>query len=96
MTRSSSCITDLSIVLCDSELRITVHYCALLLIVMPYCSRYSIVLLQYLSQAYWVLCSPRLDFFHRTVISTLVAANRLRIPSPLLPDPTQSYSLQRP
>ena len=60
-----------------------------------YCVRYSIVLLQYLSQACWVLCSPRLDFFHRTVISTLVAANRLRSPLPLLPDPTQSYSLQK-
>ena len=48
-----------------------------------YCLRYSIVLLQYLSQACWVLCSPRLDFFHRTVISTLVAANRLRSPFPL-------------
>ena len=61
-----------------------------------YCSRYPIVLLQYISQAYWVLCSPRLDFFHRTVIRTLVAANRLKIPTPPLPDPTQSYSLQRP
>ena len=48
-----------------------------------YCSRYPIVLLQYISQACWVLCSPRLDFFHRTVISTLVAANRLRSPFPL-------------
>ena len=48
-----------------------------------YCSRYSIVLLQYLSQACWLLCSPRLDFFHRTVISTLVAANRLRSQLPL-------------
>ena len=47
-----------------------------------YCSRYSIVLLQYISRACWVLCSPRLDFFHRTVISTLVAANRLRSPLP--------------
>ena len=44
-----------------------------------YCSCYSIVLLQYISQACWVLWSPRLDFFHRTVISTLVAANRLRL-----------------
>ena len=48
-----------------------------------YCSRYLIVLLQYISQACWVLWSPRLDFFHRTVISTLVAANRLRSPLPL-------------
>ena len=48
-----------------------------------YCLRYPIVLLQYLSQACWVLCSPRLDFFHHTVISTLVAANRLRSPLPL-------------
>ena len=48
-----------------------------------YCSHYPIVLLQYLSQACWVLCSPRLDFFHHTVISTLVAANRLRSPFPL-------------
>ena len=48
-----------------------------------YCSRYPIVLLQYLSQACWVPCSPRLDFFHRTVISTLVAANRLRSQLPL-------------
>ena len=48
-----------------------------------YCSCYLIVLLQYLSQACWVLCSPRLDFFHRTVFSTLVAANRLRSPLPL-------------
>ena len=47
-----------------------------------------IVLLQYLSQACWVLCSPRLDFFHWTVISTLVAANRLRIPIPPLPEST--------
>ena len=61
-----------------------------------YCSRYLIVLLQYISQACWVLWSPRLDFFHRTVISTLVAANRLRSPTPLLPDPSWSYSLQRP
>ena len=43
-----------------------------------------IVLLQYISQACWVLCSPRLDFFHRTVISTLVVANRLKIPTPPL------------
>ena len=35
MTRSSSCITDLPIVLGDSVLRITVHYCALLLTVTP-------------------------------------------------------------
>ena len=48
-----------------------------------YCSHYFIVLLQYISQACWVLWSPRLDFFHRTVISTLVAANRLRSPLPL-------------
>ena len=27
-----------------------------------------IVLLRYISQACWVLCSPRLDFFHRTAI----------------------------
>ena len=47
-----------------------------------YCPHYFIVLLQYLSQACWVLCSPRLDFFHCTVISTLVAANRLRSPLP--------------
>ena len=33
-----------------------------------YCSRYLIVLLRYISQACWVLCSPRLDFFHSTVI----------------------------
>ena len=33
-----------------------------------YCSRYLIVLLQYISQACWVPCSPRLDFFHRTAI----------------------------
>ena len=83
---------------CSLWLR-AVHYCTLLRTVThcdAYCSRYSIVLLQYLSQAYRVLCSPRLDFFHRTVISTLVAANRLKIPSPPLPDPIQSYSLQRP
>ena len=42
---------------------------------MTYCCSDTIVLLQYISQACWVLCSPRLDFFHRTVISTLVAAN---------------------
>ena len=47
-----------------------------------YCSHYTIVLLQYISQACWVPCSPRLDFFHRTVISTLVVANRLRSPLP--------------
>ena len=88
---------------CDSELRLTVHRCALwpivavtllfwwhLLFALP------IVLLRYISQACWVLCSPRLDFFHCTVISTLVAANRLKIPTPSLPDPSQSYSLQRP
>ena len=65
---------------CDSELRLTVHCCALwhYCSCNAYCSRYPIVLLQYISQACWVLCSPRLDFFHRTVISTLVAANRLR------------------
>ena len=67
------------------------HYCSS----DAYCLRYSIVLLQYLSQACWVLWSPRLDFFHRTVISTLVAANRLEIPTPLLPEPSHSYSLQR-
>ena len=61
-----------------------------------YCSRYSIVLLQYISQACWVPCSPRLDFFHRTVISTLVAANRLKIPSPSCLIHLKSYSLQRP
>ena len=54
------------------------HYCSS----DTYCSCYLIVLLQYLSQVCWVLCSPRLDFFHRTVISTLVAANRLRSPLP--------------
>ena len=54
----------LPIVLGDSGLRITVHCCALwhLLFALP------IVLLQYISQACWVLCSPRLDFFHRTAI----------------------------
>ena len=57
---------------------------------------FSIVLLRYISQACWVASSPRLDFFHHTVISTLVAANRTQIPIPLLPDPSQSYSLQRP
>ena len=68
------------------------HYCSR----DAYCSRYLIVLLQYISQACWVLCSPRLDFFYRTVIRTLVAANRLKIPTSLLPDPSHSYSLQRP
>ena len=42
----------------------TVTYCSC----DAYCSHYSIVLLQYISQACWVLCSPRLDFFHRTAI----------------------------
>ena len=63
-------------------------YCTLLRTVTycssdAYCSCCSIVLLQYLSQACWVLCSPRLDFFHCTVISTLVAANRRKSPFPL-------------
>ena len=67
---------------CDSELRLAAH-CDLLLQWRycshdTYCLRYLIVLLQYISQACWVLCSPRLDFFHHTVISTLVAANRPR------------------
>ena len=57
---------------------------------------FAVLLPRYISQACWVASSPRLDFFHRTVISTLVAANRLRIPFPLLPDPSQGYSLQRP
>ena len=48
-----------------------------------YCSRYLIVLLRYISQACWVPCSPRLDFFHCTAIVRLVAANRLRSPLPL-------------
>ena len=55
---------------CDSELRLTVHYCALWPIVavtLLFLWRLLIVLLQYISQACWVLCSPRLDFFHRTV-----------------------------
>ena len=76
---------------------LTVHCCALWPIVavtllfsyctslrtVTYCCSDAIVLLQYISQACWVLCSPRLDFFHHTVISTLVAANRLRSPLPL-------------
>ena len=66
---------------CDSELRLTVHCCALWLIVLV--TALPIVLLRYISQACWVPCSPRLDFFHRTVISTLVVANRLKIPTPL-------------
>ena len=49
-----------------------------------YCLRYSIVPLEYKS----CLCSLRLDFFHCTVLSTLVVANRLKIPTPPLPDPT--------
>ena len=76
------CVDSCAARCCDSELRLTVHCCALwpivavtLLFALP------IVLLRYISQACWVLCSPRLDFFHRTVISTLVAANRLKIPT---------------
>ena len=67
------------------QLAVVTQSCALLYITAhcdTYCSRYSIVLLQYISQACWVLCSPRLDFFHCTVISTLVVANRLRSPLP--------------
>ena len=72
---------------CDSELHLTVHCCTLwpivavtLLFLWRLLFTLPIVLLRYISQACWVLCSPRLDFFHHTVISTLVAANRLRSP----------------
>ena len=65
--------------------------CATLLTVTPIVRVTLLFSYKYISQACWVLCSPRLDFFHRTVISTLVAANRLRSPLPLLLDPSQSY-----
>ena len=73
------CLVDSCTAHCsDSELRLTVHCCALWLIVLVtallYCS------LTVLKSGMLGTCSPRLDFFHHTVISTLVAANRLRSP----------------
>ena len=78
---------QLAVVTQSCALRYTTAHCDLLLQWRycssdAYCSCYLIVLLQYISQACWVLWSPRLDFFHRTVISTLVVANRLRSPLP--------------
>ena len=68
-------LTHAQLTMVTQKLRLTVHCCALwpivavtLLFLWRLLLVLLIVLLQYISQACWVLCSPRLDFFHRTAI----------------------------